>query len=243
MGTAMANFRSFGDENLAKAESAAEAEVVKPRGGAVLAEFQKKRDAARRAVARIPPSPLMPPARARMTPADERAQAEIMKVALAQPHRRDEEDPRSTWLATPLGRFCLRTWRRDEKMSDTCFYAGNDYAKGVRAYLVACGHNVPGVGSRQPDAPEIDLDDLSPDERAKVIAAANLVKEAAKAIVDRANEVLIDIMPRLPRAMERLCCTLDEPFPNDGDMLKNGLYRLALHYGMVDRGINSGKEF
>lgn len=213
----MANFRSFGDENLAKAEAAT--------GGAVLAEFQKKRNAARAQVARIPPNPLPPPLR-RMTPADERAQAEIMSVALKQPHRRGEADPRDERLATPLGRFCRRMWRNDSEMRHACFCAGNDYARDVRAYLVACGHNVPGVDSIQRGG---SAEDLTPE----AIETARLAKEAAKAIVDRANEVLIDVEYRLPRAMERLCCSLDEPYPCDEGILQTGLRRLAAHYELI----------
>lgn len=221
----MANFGSYGNESLARAEEAA-VEVVTPRGGAVLAEFQKKRDAARAQVARIPPSPLPPPRR-RMTPAEERAQAEIMSVALRQPHRCDEKDPRHPWLGTPLGRFCLRTWRGEDNAETRhmCHHAGNLYTKACYAVRLARGFNVEGVDTDGRGG-GAGLQDPTPQE----IEAQKLERVALELDLRWANEVLIAVMPRLPRAMEALCCSVSDPSPYDGGILQAGLLRLAVHY-------------
>lgn len=172
--------------------------------------------------------------------------AEAMAVALAQPHRAGSDDP---WLAFPLGRFCRRTWvgddRRTSELRNACFGAGNDYATEIRIAKIARGEHVEGVYSESRCVNSADLPD-DPKVRAALIAAAKAAIEAADGKVRRANECLLAIMPRLPRAMERLCCAsdpLDEPSPYDEGMLRAGLWRLAGHYGLLDRGINGLKEF
>lgn len=172
--------------------------------------------------------------------AERAAREEALSVVRAQPHRRGFDDPDSTWLATPLGRFCRRTWANDEGLRRACFGAGNDYALEIRQARVARGFFVDGVGTEARGA--VTSDDPTLD----AIRAARAAIEAADAKVRRANEVLIAVFPRLPRAMELLCCTLQEPGPYDGGILQNGLWRLAGHYGLLGenaRGINWAKDY
>ena len=175
------------------------------------------------------------PARGRQTPAQIREAEEIMSVVKAQPHRRGSDDPR---LASPLGRFCARIWAKDAHLRAACYSAGGDYAREVREALAARGFNVEGLepetqrgnsGSQDPTAQEIADQQLKIAEKDRIVAAA--------------NAVLVPIDPRLPRAMESLCCTLDEPSPYREGMLQAGLWRLAGHYGLLDRGINSLRAY
>jgi hypothetical protein len=168
---------------------------------------------------------------ARQTPREEAERREIMSVALAQPHRAGSSDPR---LATPLGRFVENSWPRTDRLYFACYRAGCDYAKDVSAAKTARGFTVEGCGGEQTRQSLIsDFPTFAQ------IAAQRAVIAELDRVVARANETLIEVHARLPRAMERLCCTFGEPFPSDIGMLKNGLYRLAGHYGLLDRGINA----
>lgn len=240
MGTAMAKEYggSFGNESLAKAEAAVEESRSTLRPGAILAGYQKPnrgdpREAELRVQAKVKQPTALEIARANEArrsalSADERkTQAATLSVAVAQPHRRISADPRHPMLESPLGRFCLRTWPKDSVQRHFCHQAGNDYAKDVRDYQRACGFDVPGLNSKPGAA---GSGDVTPE----AVAEAALAKEAAKALVDSANAVLIPVMQRLPRAMERLCCTLEDPYPNDESILEAGLLRLAKHYDLVD---------
>lgn len=60
--------------------------------------------------------------------------AEIKRVVLDQPHRRDSVNPESPWNATALGRYCLAYKVRQE-----LFEAGEAYAAIVRRYRAAKG--------------------------------------------------------------------------------------------------------
>ena len=167
----------------------------------------------------------------RSTPREEAERREIMAVALAQPHRLGNDDPR---MATPLGRFVGRMWRRPERLYFACYRAGCDYANDVNTAKTAHGFPVEGCGSDNlgllalPDYPT----------EAQIAAEQARIAELDRHVA-RANETLVIVNSRLPKAMERLCCTFDEPFPSDEGMLKNGLWRLAGHYGLLDRGINA----
>lgn len=167
--------------------------------------------------------------------------------ASAQPHRRDFESGESEWLESPLGRFCWSTWPGQDsatrKHRIACYAAGGDYSTEIRQAKLARGFHVDGLYPENP-APLVS-DDLpdDPKKREAILAAAKTAIEAADAKVRRANEVLTGIMPRLPRAMESLCCTHVEPSPYDHGILQAGLWRLAGHYGLLDRGINALKEF
>ena len=164
-------------------------------------------------------------------PKEDAEQREIMAVALAQPHRAGNGDPR---LATPLGRFVEASWPRTDRLYFVCYRAGCDYAQEVSAAKTARGFQVEGCGgeqARQSALPEFPT-------LAQIAAQRAVIAELDR-VVARANEILAAIHNRLPKAMERLCCTFGEPFPSDIGMLRNGLYRLAGHYGLLDRGINT----
>jgi hypothetical protein len=166
----------------------------------------------------------------RQTPNEEKEQRDIMSVALAQPHRGGSSDPR---LATPLGRFVETSWPRTDRLYFACYRAGCDYAQEISAAKTARGFQVEGCGGeqvRQSALPEFPT-------LAQIAAQRAVIAELDR-VVARANETLAAVHNRLPKAMERLCCTFGEPFPSDVGMLKNGLYRLAGHYGLLDRGIN-----
>ena len=168
-------------------------------------------------------------------PKEDAEQREIMAVALAQPHRGGSSDPR---LATPLGRFVETSWPRMDCLYFACYRAGCDYAQEVSAAKTARGFQVEGCGGeqvRQSALPEFPT-------FAQIAAQRAVIAELDR-VVARANEALAAIHNRLPKAMERLCCTFGEPFPSDVGMLKNGLYRLAGHYGLLDRGINALKPY
>jgi hypothetical protein len=172
---------------------------------------------------------------ARRTPKEAATQREIMAVALAQPHRHGSDDPR---LATPLGRFVERTWMRGENLYFSGYRAGGDYARDVNSALVAHGFRVEGF---EPD--QLRMSAPSGGATPAQIAAQQAQIAQLDQCVARANEVLVELHQRLPRAMEKLCCSLNDPSPYAEDMLRAGLWRLAGHYGLLDRGINSLKAY
>jgi len=171
----------------------------------------------------------------RRTPKEEADQKAVMAVALAQPHRRGRDDPR---LSTPLGRFVDRTWGPREPLYFSGYRAGCDYARDVNSALVAHGFCVDGF---EPD--QFRLSVLGAEPTAEQIAGQQAEIARLDRCVADANETLAELHFRLPRAMERLCCSLVDPSPYDEDMLRAGLWRLAGHYGLLDRGINSLKSY
>jgi len=155
------------------------------------------------------------------SPREEREQREAMAVALAQPHRTGSDDRR---LGTPLGRFCRRLRLRDE-----LYDAGEQYCEIVRQAKAAKGFNVPGLAPG-----ESDLGALTEEQ----IAA---MREAAVLRLKKADEVLLAIMPRLPRAMERFAYDQLEPSLYDEDLIRHGLMKLAVSFGLLKLGINAEK--
>jgi hypothetical protein len=162
---------------------------------------------------------------------ERREQADVMSVALAQPHRRgisaaesQRAGGRGLRLTTPLGRFC-----EANHLADGLYQAGIQYGEVCRAGKSAKGfiaHKAGeqlGFGSSLTDAQ---------------IAAMN---EAAMMRWASAEAVLRQIMQRLPAAMERMCFDDRDPSFYDRDLLKNGLFRLAIHFATIDRGINAEK--
>lgn len=164
---------------------------------------------------------------------EERLRKHNLAVALAQPHRGGSEDPR---LAFPLGRFCASTWRNDHDFGRRMHAAGASYAVDIRALKVASGFHV--TGSDREGAPPTEDQGLSPEEEKKKLEAMRANISALRLTLKRADELLLEIIPRLPRAMVRLCFDHDEPSIYDRDIIRNGLYRLALHYGHLERAIN-----
>lgn len=245
MGAAMAtNYGSFGNESLAKAEAADETAPSTLRPGAIVAGYQKPNRADPREAelrlqaktkAKAPTIAELAKAtadarRSAMTPEEARAQKETIAVALAQPHRGGSDDP---MLAFPLGRFCYRTWpgRDGSAMRNKAHAAGSSYATEVRAVRVARGFHVAGSEGSGGGVPEIDLDDMSPQEREAVLINARTQIAMAEDALAKADATLVGVMLRLPRAMVKLCFDLQEPSPYDEGILKAGLLRLAVHYG------------
>ncbi len=179
---------------------------------------------------------VIPSAKGDRRPIQERIDAaeeeDAMSVALSQPHRRDCPDAAearragsvSSRLSEPLGRLCARLRLRDE-----LWYAGGDYAKIVRAAKMAKEFDVIGLSSS--DTPGEPLSEKE--------IEAKRIKALTK--FEQTNEVLRAVMPRLPRAMERLCYDQLEPAPRDESLLKHGLLVLAVDFGLLKRGINAEK--
>ena len=67
------------------------------------------------------------------------------------------------------------------------------------------------------------------------IADAKANIDGLERTLAKADDLLRGVMGRCPAAMVKLCFDHLEPVSNDGDMLMNGLYRLALHYGHLER--------
>lgn len=177
---------------------------------------------------------LVPPARNDRRTANERVEAalraEAVSVALAQPHRGGSDDPR---LAFALGRFCDRVWPNDSQFADAMHRAGASYAAEVRAVLVAKGFHVVGCGSENPPPPP-----PKDNPTRKEIEAMRAVIYGLERTLERADELLRGVMDLCPRAMVRLCFDHEDPSIYDRDVLKRGLYRLALHYGHRKIGVN-----
>ena len=177
------------------------------------------------------------PMRARQTEAELKATDEVMSVVLAQPHRKGlEKAPSGTHdpdrfyaddarLSEPLGRFCAAKRLREE-----CYRAGSQYAEIVRQAKSAMGFRVPGLVPNKEGLPPTDAEL----ERNKIEAFKRL---------DNANCVLVAIMYRLPRAMEKFVYDQLEPAPNDEDIIRAGLIDLVDHFSLLDRGINRGRRF
>lgn len=162
---------------------------------------------------------------------ERREQSEIMSVALNQPHRRgisaaesQRAGGRVLRLTTPLGRFC-----EVNRLADGLYQAGLQYGEVCRAGKAAKGFIAHKAGEQSGFG--CNLSDAQ-------IAAMN---EAAVMRWEAAEGVLRQIMQRLPYAMEMLCFDDREPSVYNRDSLKNGLYRLAVHFATLDRGINLEK--
>jgi hypothetical protein len=146
--------------------------------------------------------------------------AQTMAVALAQPHRQGSTDPR---LSEPLGRFCAA-----HRLKNECWRAGNQHAEVLRQAKAARGFKVPdliGAGGNS---------DLTPQQ-------IEAMREAAVIRERDAIAVLVTVMPRAPRAVERFVYDQLEPSIYDHDLLKHCLWKLAVHYGYIDLGVNRDK--
>ena len=170
---------------------------------------------------------LVPPAKGDRRPAHERVEAALredaQRVVLAQPHRDGNDDAR---MAFPLGRFCARSWPRDERFASAMHEAGVAYAADVRAVNVARGFHVDGCASDTPGGPKASAEATPAeiaDQKAKIYSLERTLA--------RADEELRNIMARCPARMVELCFDHLDPSPNDEDMLKAALYRLAVYYG------------
>jgi len=144
--------------------------------------------------------------------------AEALSVALDQPHQRGRAGKRPEDALTI---FCRRQRLRRE-----CQQAGQTYDEEIRAEKSAQGFyvvgHVPGAGD--------DLDEAQR-EADNELAIADL--KASKAVLKGVDK-------DCPARMETLC--YDGLWPlGDVKILRDGLLALALHYGLLDCGINRDK--
>jgi hypothetical protein len=144
----------------------------------------------------------------------DRERADILSVALAQPHRRGNDDPK---LSTALGRFCAA---HEPRLGIHCWLAGIRYAEIVREAKKAQGFYVHGWSPKEGGG-ELSEEEL---EARKDLALIRLRE---------GQSVLRTIMPRLPSAMERLVYDELEPSPYDRGVLVAGLVNLALEWGYL----------
>ena len=167
---------------------------------------------------------------------EDEQRAKARSVAVDQPHRRGAEDPTDPLLGTAHGRFCLREWpgvaRRTHRVM--MFNAGEDYARDVRDLKQARGFAAAaGTATGLKRRPSDDVSQAA-------INAAREEVEICEAAVRSADEAMmligVGVKPR--DAIRRLCCEDQELGPYDDDVIRAGLYRLAVHYGKVKRTIN-----
>lgn len=152
---------------------------------------------------------------------EQKERAEIMSIAIAQPHRRGSDDIR---LSEPLGRFCAV-----HKLREALYEAGCDYAVIIRQAKTARGFNVHGFSPAQ-------------GEQALTEKQIEAIREAAIMRERKANDILRGIMPRLPNAMEAICYDQREPSHYNYDIIRHGLWALSVHLVKIDRGINAEKD-
>jgi hypothetical protein len=164
-------------------------------------------------------------------------------TARAQPHRREFGGSDDRILGTPLGRFCQRTWSdSDPDFRKTMYNAGNDYAMQVREARAARGHYVDGPEADKAMYGGGDVTEAAIEEARERIEIADAALKASREALMAVGYGL-----RTKEAVERLVCSdvendlIPAVRPNDEGILKQALYRLALHYGLIDRGINTGK--
>ena len=157
-------------------------------------------------------------ARSRQTPAQEREQAGIMAVALAQLHRRGSRDPKA---GEPLWEACRRLRLRDE-----LYRAGVSYGVVSRSAKIAFGMRVDGVAEGRGSV-----------EDEQQIARHRLARQR----YDEAVRALKRVSPYCHQVMEEYCFD-ERHVALWGDWhLTRGLEALANLWGMIDRGINEGK--
>lgn len=154
------------------------------------------------------------------TPAEEREMREIKSVALAQPHRRGNEDVKA---GSPLWEACCRL-----KLNDGLYEAGEKYGDISRAYKASLGIGVGNVGNGLGV-----LDEEAEEARMKL----------AKDRYWKAINVLRRAHSMSQGVVERVCYN-ERPlsFHEDKPFIK-GLEALADHLRTLDRGINEGKPY
>lgn len=165
------------------------------------------------------------------TPAEIAASEANRAVVLSQPHRMPIYDAFGRVIAraddkrleSALGRFCAM--HKPRPLGDHCYQSGLRYGEIVREYKNAMGFDTPGRGSG-------DFDYLiltGPQVQAR--------KELAIMRKREADEILMALMPRLPRAMEKLCYDEFTPSIYDEALIIDGLVLLARKYGFSPRNI------
>ena len=164
-------------------------------------------------------------------------------TARAQPHRREFGGDEDRALGTPLGRFCRRTWPEDPAFRAKMQNAGNDYAREVREATAARGHAVEGLESGSGGFGSDKVTQAAIDQAMERIVIADAALAASRRAL-----MSVGYGMRTKEAIERLvCCDVESDLvpsvrPNDSGIVRAGLYKLAEHYGMIDHGINTGKD-
>lgn len=152
---------------------------------------------------------------------EQREREDTVSVARAQPHRRGSDDPRA---GEPLFEFC-----RLHQLRSECYAAGNRYAEIVGEAKTAQGFSVPGWTPGDSGFEKLTF------------AQIEARKELALIKLKNAEAVLRAVMPRLPARMESLTFDQREPSPYDHGALRNGLWRLAVEFGLIKLGVNVEK--
>lgn len=141
------------------------------------------------------------------TPAELNDAKEVMSVALAQPHRRGDNDPR---LESALGRLCkAKGWH------SASFDAGIMYGDNIRRMRLAEGFKVPCVRASEIGEPITDE-----------------MRERYKQRVREADFELAGIKRALPSVIVALCWDDRDQDASWHGMIAGGLVKLALHYGL-----------
>lgn len=143
-----------------------------------------------------------------LTPQQQAEEALAKATVLGQPHRRGDG---SRMLSDPLGRLCkANNWH------STSYDAGLMYGEIVRQCRRAEGHHV--IGYSFDRAPSVEITDETIDlYRLKIRNADNELRA---------------VMSNLPGIMVDLCYLELEPSPYSVAKIGNGLFRLAVHFGM-----------
>ena len=143
-----------------------------------------------------------------LTDAERAEQAAAKATVLGQPHRHGDD---SRMLADPLGRLVKANgWH------STSYDAGLMYGEIVRQCRRAEGHHVIGYRFDGGAAEPITDDTIA----------------AYQAKVRNADAELRAVMPGLPAIMVDLCYREMEPSIYAVGKIGNGLFRLAVHFGM-----------
>ena len=184
---------------------------------------------------------LVLPARDDRRTAQERIEAaqraDARSVALSQPHRAGVDD---RMLVDPLGTFCFRQWRPrpsesgldlNEDHRAAMYRAGQIYAEIVHQHRVLLG-----IGSGGRTAPEGGSVELSDAELRVKCDAARIKRE-------NADDVLRRVYSAAVAAMVRVAVDEIAPTPYQEDLIRHCLWVLAVHFGLVKSGINSGKPY
>jgi hypothetical protein len=165
----------------------------------------------------------------------EEERAEVMSVALRQPHRGGShnepgsDDPK---LSTALGRFCANF--KPRPLGSHCYRAGSKYGEIIGEARTAQGFSVPGwePGDRgyweTCSKPNCD----KRDPRSPIcLCAAQARKELALMRLKEANALLTSIIAGMPWQMCRLCFDSIDPSPQEYAWLQKGLVKLSDEWG------------
>lgn len=166
------------------------------------------------------------------TPAELREVADIMAVALAQPHRKALNGCAPTWVAelggrpleNALGRFCASPKRMYPKgLGVHCYQAGECYRGDVVEYLRAKGLE---GGHRESIDRGIDLEGTEEEREARQKARVRVMEEK----VDKADGVVRGVWAGAVSAIKRLCCDERDPPWQEEGILIGALSALSVFY-------------